>query len=164
MVMPASTMGAHVSAVPNHQNGRVTTLKMRGDVAMCGQFGYELDVTKMTDDELAEIAEQIKYYKDIREVIHKGDMYRLRSPFEGRKTVWEYVSEDKKTVVLCRFTAESLLAYRAEREKLEGLDENAMYKRRDNDEVYSGGVLMNCGLICKNQKDFESEIIIFDKI
>lgn len=164
MVMPASTMGAHVSAVPNHQNGRVTTLKMRGDVAMCGQFGYELDVTKMTDDELAEIAEQIKYYKEIREVIHKGDMYRLRSPFEGRKTVWEYVSEDKKTVVLCRYTTESLLSYRAEREKLEGLDENEMYKRRDNGEVYGGGMLMNCGLLCKNQKDFESEIIIFDRL
>ncbi|MDY3928340.1 MAG: alpha-galactosidase [Clostridia bacterium] len=163
MVMPSSTMGSHVSAVPNHQTGRTSSLKTRGAVAMCGQFGYELDVTQMTDEELSEIAQQIKEYKEIREVVHKGDMYRLESPFEGRNTVWEYVSEDKNTVVLFRFTTESLPAYRSVKEKFEGLEENALYVRRDNGEIYSGSVLMNCGILFKNQQDFDSEIVIFDK-
>ena len=48
---PVSTMGAHVSAVPNHQTGRVTPLATRGCVAMAGTFGYELDLNKMTEEE-----------------------------------------------------------------------------------------------------------------
>lgn len=51
LVYPVSTIGAHVSAVPNHQVHRDTSLKFRGDVAMSGNFGYELDLTKFTDAE-----------------------------------------------------------------------------------------------------------------
>ena len=56
-------MGAHVSASPNHQVHRITSLKTRGDVAIAGQFGYELDIEKLPQDELDEIKEQIKLYK-----------------------------------------------------------------------------------------------------
>ena len=95
IVYPASTMGAHVSAVPNHQLNRNTPLKMRGDVAMCGNFGYELDLTKFSDDEKEEVKSQILKYKDLRKLVQFGDMYRLLSPFEGNESSWMYISEDK---------------------------------------------------------------------
>lgn len=48
---PVSSMGAHVSAVPNHQTGRVTSLKTRGITAMAGTFGYELNPALLSDEE-----------------------------------------------------------------------------------------------------------------
>ncbi|MBZ5797811.1 alpha-galactosidase, partial [Burkholderia contaminans] len=82
IVYPASTMGAHVSNVPNHQVGRNTSLAIRGDVAMSGNFGYELDLTAFTDEENELAARQIAQYKEIRSLVQQGDMYRLLSPFE----------------------------------------------------------------------------------
>lgn len=163
LVMPSVMMGAHVSAVPNHQTGRSTSLKTRGAVAMNGTFGYELDVTKMTDEELYEVAEQIKQFKALRNTIHKGDMYRLRSPFEGNRTVWEYVAEDGKEIVVFNLTTELIPVQNAERLKLRGLDKNASYRRKDSGKVYSGEVLESCGILLRPLGDFDSEIIVFEK-
>ena len=80
MVYPAISMGAHVSAVPNHQVQRVTPLKTRGDVAMGGNLGYELDLTKLPEAELAEISRQVAAYKKLRETVQCGDLDRLESP------------------------------------------------------------------------------------
>lgn len=90
---PVSTMGAHVSAVPNHQTGRVTPLATRGCVAMAGTFGYELDITKLTDDEKEDIREQIAFFHKFYDLIQYGSYYRLLSPKDGC-SVWECVSRD----------------------------------------------------------------------
>ena len=45
LVYPLSSMGAHVSAVPNHQVSRITPLATRAAAAFFGVFGYELDAT-----------------------------------------------------------------------------------------------------------------------
>ena len=82
LVYPNVSMGCHVSAIPNHQVHRMTPLNTRGVVAMSGNFGYELDITKLSDEEKEMIKEQIKNYKEIRETIQFGDYYRLSSPFE----------------------------------------------------------------------------------
>ena len=83
LVYPLSSMGAHVSAVPNHQTGRVTPLATRAAVAFFGVFGYELDPTALTAEERREIAEQIAFYEAHRELLQCGRFLRLRSPFEG---------------------------------------------------------------------------------
>ena len=62
---PASSMGSHVSAVPNHQTQRITDLAIRGNVAMSGVLGYELDLSTVTDEEKAAIKEQVAFYKNI---------------------------------------------------------------------------------------------------
>lgn len=100
ILYPTSAMGAHVSAVPNHQVYRTTSIDMRGRVAMCGQFGYELDLNKLSEEEFEAVKEQIKLYKKISHITHQGTMYRLLSPFEGNYTVWEFVSEDESEIVL----------------------------------------------------------------
>ena len=94
------SMGCHVSAIPNHQVHRMTPLNTRGVVAMSGNFGYELDITKLSDEEKEMIKEQIKNYKEIRETIQFGDYYRLSSPFEDNDVAWMFVSKDKKEVVV----------------------------------------------------------------
>ena len=86
LVYPVSAMGCHVSAVPNHQAHRMTSLSMRGDVAMSGNFGYELDLAAFTKEEKDEVRMQIKQYKDLRTFIQSGHMYLQQSPFEGNTT------------------------------------------------------------------------------
>ena len=83
LAYPLSSMGAHVSAVPNHQTGRITPLATRAAVAFFGVFGYELDPTALTADERAEVAAQVAFYERHRETFQRGRFLRLESPFEG---------------------------------------------------------------------------------
>ncbi|MCZ4150925.1 alpha-galactosidase, partial [Escherichia coli] len=104
IVYPVSTMGAHVSNVPNHQVHRTTSLTMRGDVAMSGNFGYELDLTALSAEDKALAARQVAQYKEIRSLVQQGDMHRLLSPFEGRgNTAWMFVNEDQSEAFVAFF-------------------------------------------------------------
>ncbi len=105
LVYPPSTMGAHVSAIPNHQTQRATDLAIRGNSAMSGLLGYELDLTQLTAEEKAQIKEQITFYKKHRRLLQLGRFVRLLSPYEGNDAAWLYVSPDKKR--RSSFTSES---------------------------------------------------------
>ena len=146
LVYPNVSMGCHVSAIPNHQVHRMTPLNTRGVVAMSGNFGYELDITKLSDEEKEMIKEQIKNYKEIRETIQFGDYYRLSSPFESNDVAWMFVSKDKKEVVVS-FVRQSALPHpKFESLKLVGLEEDASYEVVGEDAVFFGDELMYVGL------------------
>ncbi len=137
---PTSTMGAHVSAC------RRTGYETKMNVALWGSFGYELDPDKLTDEEIAEIKDQIALYHRYYDVIHYGDLYRLITPFENEfKVAWQHVSEDKNetlvTVVHIKNPYDSFFVLR-----LKGLDENKIYKDYETGKKYSGAYLMNAGL------------------
>jgi alpha-galactosidase len=95
LAYPVSSMAAHVSAVPNHQTGRMTPLATRAAVAMFGVFGYELDPTAMSDSQRDEVRRQIAWYTERRDLLQRGRFLRLRSPFEGdgNETAWMVVDE-----------------------------------------------------------------------
>ena len=61
---PISTVGSHVSTVPNHQTGRVISMNTRGIVAMAGSFGYELDLNLISDEEKEAVKAQIKNFME----------------------------------------------------------------------------------------------------
>ena len=164
MVMPASTMGAHVSAVPNHQVHRVTPLETRGNVAMVGQFGYELDLATLSEEEIEIVKEQIRKYKEIRETVHQGDMYRLKSPFDEKNVAWEYVAEDKSKAVLMYCTISARVFTGLSCVKLCGLDADAQYRNTETGKVYDGDYLMNVGLYFKDEKDLQSEMLVFERV
>lgn len=163
LVMPACTMGAHVSAVPNHQVHRTTPLQTRGHIAMAGQFGYEMDLGKLSEEETELVRQQIRQYKEIRSTIHFGDLYRLRSPFEGENTAWEYVSADLKQVVLIYCTIRAHVITGMTQIRFEGLKENAQYRNTETGEIYDGDFLMNVGLYLSDDRDHESRILIFEQ-
>ncbi len=145
LVYPLSTIGAHVTAVPNHQVYRLTSLKMRGDVAMSGNFGYELDLTHMTEDEQEIVKAQTQTYQEMRELIQKGDFYRLLSPFEGNYTAWMVVSKDQREAVVFYFRILSEPNPALKRLKLQGLDPALDYRFDANETTYGGDLLMNHG-------------------
>ena len=97
---PVVSMGAHVSASPNHQLCRYTPIETRGNVAYFGAFGYEMDLQKLSDRERKVVRQQIQFMKQYREVIQFGTFYRLQSPFEHNIAAWMVVSEDKKTAIV----------------------------------------------------------------
>ncbi len=163
LVYPASAMTAHVSAVPNHQTGRVTSLEFRGDVAMAGNFGYELDAAKLSGEEKETVKAQISAYKRLRKLIQYGDFYRLLSPFEGNHTAWMFVSEDKKEAVVFFYRVLNTPNDALYRFSLAGLSEELAYELEGTDSVLSGSQLMNYGLNVPAELtwgDFRSKMFI----
>lgn len=152
LVYPISSIGAHVSAVPNHQVHRMTPLKMRGDVAMSGNFGYELDLTKFTEEEKELVKEQVKQYKEIRSLVQQGDQYRLLSPFEGDETAWMFVSGDRKEALAFYFRVLAKPHPADTRLKLNGLNPDFDYRIEGMDGVWPGDRLMEVGLLVPELK------------
>ncbi|MBQ6907889.1 MAG: alpha-galactosidase, partial [Clostridia bacterium] len=162
LIYPASVMGAHVSAVPNHQVGRITSIETRGNIAFAGRLGYELDLGKLTDDEKQSVKQQIKNYKKYEDVIHNGEMYRLKSPFETNEYAVEFVKEDKVIVICANIMGRPNPPVR--RIKLKGLKPDKNYKDIASDITYGGDFLQNAGIIVNNDKDFESDFFVFEQL
>ena len=127
-VYPISSMGAHVSAVPNHQVMRSTPLNTRANVAYFGTFGYELDITKLPEDQLREMSKQIDFMKKNRSLLQFGTFYRLLSPFEGNVTAWMVVSTDKTRALVGFYRMLQPINIGYQRLLLKGLDKNMDYR------------------------------------
>lgn len=153
MAYPLSTIGAHVSDVPNHQVHRNTSLSTRGDVSFFGTFGYELDITTMTPEEKDEVKQQVHYYKQHRELIQYGTFYRLLSPFEegGNRVAWMVVSPDQKEALVgyYKILAEPNPGFK--RLFLKGLNDQQEYEIEGTDGSYYGDELMRTGLMLDNE-------------
>ena len=164
LVYPSMAMGAHVSAVPNHQVHRTTPISLRGNVAMAGQFGYELDLNMLSDEEFEEVKQQIKFYKEIRETVHQGEMYRICSPFDNktRNATWQFISKDENQVVVFDYSMAGKANATIEHIKLQGLDENATYVAQDSKE-YKGSYLMYVGIPTRHHYDYDSTVWVFNK-
>lgn len=142
---PTISMGSHVSASPNHQMGRTTPIETRGNVAMMGNLGYELDLTSLPQAEKDVITAQVAHYKDIRPVIQFGKQYRLINPEEGsNEAAVQFVYEDKVVVTYVRTL--STIEIIETTLKLKGLEEEATYQLQGIDQVFSGAELMYAGL------------------
>lgn len=165
MCYPAYSISTHVTASPNHQNGRITTLKTRADTAYIGTFGYELDITKMSEQEIGEIKKQIEFDKTVQELVRDGDFYRLMNPYETNYCGWEVVSKDKDHALLFACKILSLAQSKDKHVKLKGLKEDALYMNKATGEQYYGSLLMNRGIrIDYAMCDFATEIIEFIKV
>lgn len=166
LVYPLSTMGAHVSDCPNHTVGRTTPFKTRGYVALSGTFGYELDITKISEEDRNMIPEQIKMYHKFNDLVRKGDYYRIANYSENNSfDCWSVVSKDKKEVLVTCIQVLGRPNYRSRRIKLKGLDEKSIYKDEETNITYSGGALMYAGInITDLYGDYSGKIIHFMKI
>ncbi len=170
---PQSMMGAHVSAVPNDQNGRVTSLQTRGTVAFFGDLGYELDITKMSEEELVLVQGQIDFYKKYRHLFQFGKFYRIDSPFdgEGNVTSWETVSDNQKTAIIGRIQLLNHPNSPYQRQVFKGLDPDKQYSVNHSEELFYGDELMNAGYFVpaaevdeNYSSDFYSQLFIAEQI
>ena len=143
---PPSAMSCHVSAVPNCHIGRVTPLKTRGDVALMGAFGYEMDPATFTAEERDEVRRQIAVARADEHLMLEGDFHRLGSPLEDNISGWLTVSKDRREFVVTAVRIMSRPNPSHDWLTLRGLDADAQYRDVDSGEVFSGAFLMNAGL------------------
>ena len=165
MVYPNASIGCHVSAVPNHQVDRITPIETRGVVAMSGNFGYELDITKLPECEKEIIKEQVKLYKEIRETIQFGKYYRLSSPFENNDAAWMYISKDCEEIIVSFVRTLAKPNPKFVSLKLVGLDENSDYEILGENLIVGGDELMNIGLNVPELKgDYQAKMWRLKKV
>lgn len=151
-VYPLSCMGAHVSAVPNQQVGRITPLETRFQVACYGAFGYELDLNELTEEEKKQVRTQIDLVKEYRELIRKGTFYRLMNPYKGKYAAWMCVNDAQTEVLVSCYRIWNEANQGFEQLKLKGLDEKRVYhvinimKQPVETGEYSGSELMYAGM------------------
>lgn len=167
MLYPLSTMGAHVSDCPNHAIGRVTPFETRGLVALAGTFGYELDVTRIPEEDRKMIPEQVALYHQYNDLIREGDYYRIASYSQNHKfDCWQVVDEDKKESLVTFVQVMCRANFKSRRILLKGLSEETRYEvcfvneTKIQPKVYSGDTLMKAGLLIPEQQgDFRARLI-----
>ncbi|HLQ70953.1 MAG TPA: alpha-galactosidase, partial [Bacillota bacterium] len=172
MVYPISSMGAHITAVPNHQVGRITGLTTRANVAYFGTLGYELDITKMNHEDKKAMKKQIAFYKENRTLIQQGDFYRISNPFtgDGNVTSWMVVSDDQEEALVGYYQVLSLPNTGFKRILLTGLHPEFEYSIEGTEETFFGDELMNAGLLLdryspnKEVGDFFSRVFKLNRV
>ncbi len=143
---PVSSMGAHVSAVPNEQTGRVVSLKTRAAVAMSGTFGYELDPSRLSDAEKEEIRQQVRDFHQYADLIQHGLYYRLSNPAQDEIAAWEMFAEDASQALVFVVCLASHGNMTVNYVRLRGLKKDRFYKDEESGTVYPANALMQIGL------------------
>lgn len=162
LVYPISAMGAHISAVPNHQVGRITPVPFRGKVAMMGRFGLELDLGKLDENTMDQLKTEIALYKTYQQDIHQGDLYRLLSAYKGRTAAYEIVSQERVLVFILNVTGAPNQA--PVRLKLQGLDPQAQYRDTATGNVYAGSTLLYAGIPLDTRADYKDFLLVYEKM
>lgn len=151
LIYPLSTMGAHVSVCPNHSVGRITPFETRGHVALAGTFGYELDITKLPEEERKMIKEQTEMYHKYNDLVREGDYYRIASFSEnGHYDCYMEVAKDKSEALVTYVQVRGMTNNKSRKLKLQGLDPKAIYQLEGTEESYSGEILMKGGYLFKD--------------
>ncbi len=146
MCYPVSSMGAHVSVVPNHQVHRMTPFHTRANVAMFGTFGYELDLNRLPEEDIAQVKAQVAFVKKWRHLLQFGTFYRLKSPFEGNEAAWMAVSPDRRTAIVGWYRILNTVNNAFTRVRLCGLDPDCLYHNSISGVDAYGDELMHVGM------------------
>ncbi|MDO5407174.1 MAG: alpha-galactosidase [Eubacteriales bacterium] len=165
LLYPLSTIGAHVSDCPNHAVGRNTPFQTRGYVALAGTFGYELDITKISPEDQAEVEKQVRLYHRYQPLMREGDYYRLASWKEnGTWDCWEVVSKDRSEALVTLIQVLAEPNYHSRRLKIAGLEPDGTYELEGTGQVYSGRLLMYGGLLVERTwGDYTGTLLHFIK-
>ncbi|RDW93025.1 alpha-galactosidase [Aspergillus mulundensis] len=161
LAYPPSAMGAHLSAVPNHQTGRTVPLEFRAHVAMMGgSFGLELDPGTIQDEPA--VPELIALAEKVNPLVLNGDLYRLRLPEDSQWPAALFVAEDGSQAVLFYFQLAPNVNHAAPWVRLQGLEPEARYAV-DGEGTYSGATLMNLGLQYTFATEYGSKVVFLER-
>lgn len=161
LIYPLSAMGAHVSDCPNHAVGRVTPFETRGYVALAGTFGYELDVTKIPEEDRRMIPKQVAMYHKYNDLVRTGDYYRIASYRENRMyDCYMVVAKDKSEALVTFVQVMGRANSHSRRILLKGLCPDKKYCIEGEDRTYLGSTLMQAGILVGNMwGDYKGKLI-----
>lgn len=161
---PLSAMSCHVSESPNHQVQRITPFKTRADIAHLGATGYELDTTVFTDEDRDAVRAQIKEYKEIEDLVLRGDLYRIDNPWYSNYFSEAIVSKEKDSAMLVCYRRLYKRGRDNYRVRMQGLDPKKKYFVRELGLILEGSTLMNVGIAPKFPAgDFHSLVYHFEE-
>lgn len=177
LLYPLSCMGAHVSVCPNHIVGRNTPFATRGMVALAGTFGYELDVTKLSEEDKRMTSFQVAAYHAFNDIVREGDYYRNASYYENRLYDCFQVVEKGGEKALVFYTQVMGEPCRHSRQiRLQGLKEDADYRiftvnldreelLTDTGRAMNGGLLMQAGINMERLwGDFQARLLYLEEV
>ena len=166
LIYPLSSMGAHVSDCPNHTVGRVTPFETRGFVALAGTFGYELDVTKIPEEDRSMIPSQVAMYHKYNDLVREGDYYRIASYNENHEyDCYEVAAKDQSEALVTFVQVLARPNCHSRKIRLQGLKADAQYEisyenRENEKQILGGDALMNGGLLAASVfGDYHAELI-----
>ena len=172
MIYTDCAKGSHVSIVPNHQTGNVTPIKFRFDIACAGRLGMELQPKQMTEEEKAFARRAIASYKEYRDLVSGGDLYRLANPYDSDRYALMYVSKDKGRAVVFTYPLRYQSRTPVYELRLDGLDPQKTYKVRElntdrscwwgDGQSFSGGWLMGHGMNPYLEHIYDSAVFILE--
>ncbi len=163
LIYPLSAMGAHVSDCPNHIVGRTTPFETRGNIALSGTFGYELDITRIAEEDRKQIPGQIALYHKFSGLIQAGDYYRISSWTDQKPLdCWEVAAKDGSHALLTCVNVLGRPNVRSIIIKVKGLKPDSYYRLEGTEEIYTGEELMSCGFMVRDlNEDFKSRLYHF---
>ncbi len=175
LIYPALVTGSHVSGVPNHQTNLTIPLKFRFDMAMTGRLGMELQPEGLSENDKTFAKRTIANYKEIRDIVMSGDLYRINSPYDGTGYYsLMYTSKDKSRAVVFGFCIDYQGRTLTPKFRLNGLDPSKRYRLKElnviksnfwgDGEVFSGDYLMNEGINPQLQKVFDSGVYSLEEV
>ena len=147
IVYPLSSMSAHVSECPNHQTGRTTPIKTRADIAHLASTGYELDTTRMNEEEKNMVASQVQEYQTCHKLILNGDVFRIDDPFTSNFMSISVVSKDKNEAILLAYRRIGGTNRPCKQIRMAGLDPDKKYFVKEMNLTAAGSTLMNVGFV-----------------
>ncbi|MGN0431769.1 MAG: alpha-galactosidase [Lachnospiraceae bacterium] len=161
LIYPLSAMGAHVSDCPNHAVGRVTPFETRGYVALAGTFGYELDVTRIPEEDRNRIPDQVAMYHKYNDLVRTGDYYRIASYQQNRMyDCYMVVAKDKSEALVTFVQVMGRPNSHSRRILLKGLCPEKKYRIEGEDRTYLGSTLMQAGILVENLwGDFKGRLV-----
>lgn len=163
LIYPLCAMGAHVSDCPNHIVGRMTPFETRGHVALSGTFGYELDITKISEQDRAMIPAQTEMYHKYHDLVREGDYYRIASYRENHLyDCWASSAKDRSEILVTYVQVLGQPNCHSRKIYLDGFAPDKTYRLEGTDEVYTGEMLMKAGFLIRDIKgDFQSRLYHF---
>ncbi len=166
MIYPLSAMGAHVSDCPNHITGRVTPFATRGNVALAGTFGYELDITKISEEERAQIPEQVALYHKHHDLIREGDYYRIASYSVNHEyDCWGVVAKDRSEALYTYVQVTARPNVHSRKIRLAGLAPEKRYLVEESGITAYGDTLMRAGILMPELRgDYTSALIHLNEV
>jgi len=158
-------MMAWVTDSPSWVNQRTLSLEYRFLSSMQGSLGIAANLNNWKPGDFATAKKMVEQYKQIREIVQRGSLYRLISPQKGSEhSVTESVSNNQNSAVILAFLHSSQMLYPFPRIYIRGLKPDTMYRiaaldgklSANTPEVASGSFWMQHGVDVEQRGDFQA--------
>jgi len=161
-----SVMMCWVTDSPHGMNSRSLPLSFRFHSAMMGGLGIGADISHWTAEERSAARRYVELYKQLRDVIAEGSLYRLASFADGDLAAYQYISQERQRIAVFAFQQAQYFGHAEKRLVLQGLEPDTLYQIQESGggagSSWHGSTLMNLGIPLDLRGDYASQLIYLE--